>query len=503
MFKHQSLLRRLLEKGRVLSKTNETKLRSAMTALQEVLAAVAGGMPINEAQRAQFREAAVTLLESELSYDQRRQTVNSALRAAKQDNRLGHNGGYCYIQDMYDTWLVYECYDSQGSGDTLYKVSYVIDESTGAVTFGTPLAVIAHMVYEPVGTVLESERRPLGATGDPPVRLVESVCVPLVEKAVKADGTVPIKIISPGWGSSGFYPAAVLERDGPTVFPKGTHMYWNHPTLSEMVERPERDLSDRAATLESDAHWDANGADGAGLYAVASVRPSYAGSVDELAADIGVSINTSGRVRQGDAEGRSGPIVEALMADPLTSIDFVTRAGAGGSILQLFEAARGVPTGTQAPPPPQEGIMALTAQEEQALRESQTRLETDNARLRESLLLRDAREVATSHLATKTDLLEATRTRIATSLAARVADLPLTAEKLLDRAAYTARIDEAVAAEQQYLSSVGVGEIRGMGGSGGAGGGTTDLGVLEAQLTTAFLDMGLPESTAKLAAAGR
>lgn len=505
MHRSPSLLGRLLEKGRAISTVNETKIKSAMDLLKEVLNAIRDGKPITEALRSQFREAGVTLLEAELSYDQRRQTVNTALRTAKKDNLLGHSGGYCYIQEMYDTWLVYMCYDSQGDGDTLYKVSYVIDESTGVVTFGKPVAVIAHMVYEPVTSVLESGRP--AVSSDPPVRLVESVCVPLVEKAVAKDGSVNIKIVGPGWGSSGYYSAAVLERDGPSVFPKGTHMYWNHPTLSEMVERPERSLTDLAAVLESDARWDADGAEGPGLYATAGVKQAYSTSVEQLAPDIGVSLNTSGRVRMGDAEGRSGPIVEALMADPLTSVDFVTRAGAGGKIQQLFEAARAVPTGTAVPPHPQEAPMALTAQEEQALRESQTTLQQDNARLREALLLRDARDIATTHLATKSDLLEATRTRIASNLARQISDLPLTAEKALDRTAYIARIDEAVTAEQQYLTSLGVGEIRGMGGSGGAGGtggtGATDITASEALLQAALVDIGLSESTAKLAVAGR
>jgi hypothetical protein len=45
-----------------------------------------------------------------------------------------------------------------------------------------------------------------------------SELIPLTEGAVRKDGTALIKLIQPGWGSSGYYPAAVLERDGPTVF---------------------------------------------------------------------------------------------------------------------------------------------------------------------------------------------------------------------------------------------------------------------------------------------
>lgn len=490
----RTLLQRLLEKGRVLSKTNETKLRAAIASLQEVLAGVAGGLPMNEAQRAQFQSAGIALLEAELSFDQRRQAVQKALRA-------GHSGRYCYVSEMFETWLVYECYDDTSDMLQLYKVSYVVDESTGVVTFGATTAVLARIVYEPIGTMQEAAA---GGSGEM-MRLVEG-CMPLVEGALRRDGTVPIKIIQPGWGSSGYYPAEVLERDGPKVFTAGTHMYWNHPTVTESIERPERDLSDLAAVLTSDARWDADGAAGPGLYADAAVKQAYTEAVTDLAADIGVSINTSGRARMGDAEGRSGPIVEALVADPLSSIDFVTKPGAGGQILQLFESARHRPTPAASPATSttQEGTN-VTEQEAQALRESETRLQTENGRLREALLLREARDFVGATLAGRSDLLEATKTRIASQMAARVDALPMK-DGALDQEAYKAKIEEAVTIEQTYLAAVGgTGEIHGMGGdSSGAGAGdTADLAALEAQLQASFASIGLSESAAKIAAGGR
>lgn len=485
---HRPLLQRLLEKGRALSKTNETKLRTAVAALQEVLAAVAGGLPINEAQQRQFQAAGLALLEAELSHDQQRQAVQKALRTA--------TGTYCYVEEMYDTWLVYRCYDNTDT-DQLYKVSYVVDGDSGAATFGQPVAVLARTVYEPVGALHESAT---GHTAET-VRLVEAACVPLVERAVRSDGTVPIKVIQPGWGSSGYYPANVLERDGPEVFAAGTHMYWNHPTLSEGIERPERDLRDLAAVLESDARWEANGADGPGLYADARVTQSYAAAIEDLAANIGTSINTSGRATLGEADGRTGVIVEALMLDPFTSVDFVTKPGAGGKILQLFEAAR--PGAVPLLPGSTPMEEAVNEQEAQALRETHTRLEQDNARLRERLLLGEARGVVASHLANRTDLLEATRTRIADQLAARVDALPVV-DGALDVAAYKTKIDEAVAIEAAYLSAVtGGSTISGMGGSGADAGSQHDTALVEASLHQAFASLGLSESAAKIAATGR
>lgn len=162
--------------------------------------------------------------------------------------------------------------------------------------------------------------------------------VQLSEQALRRDGTAALRLIGPGWGTSGYYPAEVLERDGPTVFRAGTKMYWDHPTLSEEAERPEGSLRDLAAVLVEDARWDENGPEGPGLYADARIFEGYQQPVEEMAPHIGVSIRANGRARSGEAEGREGPIITALTN--ARSVDFVTDPGAGGRIVQLFEAAR-------------------------------------------------------------------------------------------------------------------------------------------------------------------
>lgn len=161
--------------------------------------------------------------------------------------------------------------------------------------------------------------------------------VDLMEGAVRADGTIPIKLISPGWGSSGYYAPEVLERDGPRVFPAGTHMFWDHRTDEEMRSKPEGSLAKLAATLASGATWQENGSDGAGLYADAFVYPSYRQDVEAMAENIGVSIHASGFHELGEAEGRRGRIITSLTHGH--SVDFVTRAGRGGKILESFREA--------------------------------------------------------------------------------------------------------------------------------------------------------------------
>jgi hypothetical protein len=163
--------------------------------------------------------------------------------------------------------------------------------------------------------------------------------IPLKEGAVGQDGTAYLKLIAPGRGSSGWYPEEVLERDGPKVFKSGTKNFWNHQTDAEEAARPEGDLRDLASVLTEDAHYDKAGPAGPGLYARAKVFEHYRAPVDQLAKHIGMSIRASGKAKEGKApDGKAGPIIEQLTRG--LSVDYVTTPGAGGQILQLFEAAR-------------------------------------------------------------------------------------------------------------------------------------------------------------------
>lgn len=145
-----------------------------------------------------------------------------------------------------------------------------------------------------------------------------------------------ITIISEGWGSSGYYSRELLARDGPRIFPAGTHMYLDHPTATEEMERPERSVRDLAARIATTPYME-----GPDLVAEAVIFPHWAPVIDALADDIGVSIRARGEAREGEAEGRTGPIITSL--DEGLSVDFVTRAGRGGRIGNLIESARRSP----------------------------------------------------------------------------------------------------------------------------------------------------------------
>ena len=156
----------------------------------------------------------------------------------------------------------------------------------------------------------------------------------LVAAAAPAGGSRrKITIIQAGWGSSGFYGREMLERDGPTAWPVGTQMFLDHPSQSESADRPERSVKDLAARIASTPVME-----GGELVAEADIFAHWAPVIDALAGDIGLSIRAVGTSEAGEAEGREGPIITAITEG--ISVDFVTRAGAGGKLGDLIESAR-------------------------------------------------------------------------------------------------------------------------------------------------------------------
>lgn len=142
-----------------------------------------------------------------------------------------------------------------------------------------------------------------------------------------------VKVIEAGWGSSGYYGSEMLASYGPKVFKAGTKVFMNHPSVNESSDRPERDVHQLAGKLTSDAVFSENG-----LVAEIEFYSHYAPIIKEMASDVGLSIHALGEAKIGEAEGREGPIIESLVSDPLTSVDVVTVAGAGGKFLNLLES---------------------------------------------------------------------------------------------------------------------------------------------------------------------
>jgi hypothetical protein len=154
----------------------------------------------------------------------------------------------------------------------------------------------------------------------------------------KAKGIWRIQLIEADvQGSSGYYPAEVLERDGAKAFPKGTHIYLDHPTWREEEELPERSVDRLAAVQLEDAYY-ADGKDGHGLFARVSVRPDQRERFEwwtENAA-VGMSIRALGVKEFNEATARE-EVTELVRGQ---SVDVVTRAGAGGRLIEMTESAR-------------------------------------------------------------------------------------------------------------------------------------------------------------------
>jgi hypothetical protein len=299
--------------------------------------------------------------------------------------------------------------------------------------------------------------------------------VTLTEKAVGEDGIFPIRIIKPGWGSSGYYPTETLKRDGGKVFTKGLKMYWDHPTQSEESERPERSLRDLAGELISDAEWKDSGLYGAGLYASAKVFEPYRAAVKELTPHIGVSIRAAGIAEQGEADGREGLIVEEITN--AASVDFVTVPGAGGKVLELFESYRDpeqIKKGLEMEEIKElkEAKVALEAQvseKDKLLKEANEKVATADKALKEAndsllkaneaVLLKQAAEFVEKKL--PAELPDMTKKRLIEKLSKSPV---LTEDKKLDEVKFGELIEAAVKEEKEYLSGViGSGKITGMG----------------------------------------
>lgn len=137
-------------------------------------------------------------------------------------------------------------------------------------------------------------------------------------------------------GSSGYYSAEVLRRDGPTAFPEGTHVYFDHATESESFERPERSVKDLAGMMIEAAKYE-DGPDGRGLFARVQFFPDHKERVEAMHSVVGMSIRAAGTIE----ESESGRVVTSIVKG--ISVDIVTHAGAGGRLIKMTESAKPVP----------------------------------------------------------------------------------------------------------------------------------------------------------------
>ena len=337
----------------------------------------------------------------------------------------------------------------------------------------------------------------------------------LLTEANKAVGKYPVKVIQPGWGSSGYYSETVLAASAQLF--DGVQMFWNHPKSSDNYERPERDLRDLAGVL-TNVRYEETNANGAGIYGDATVFEPFREAMNEIGPYIGVSIRAGGKVHAGEAEGRAGLLVDEI--NLVQSVDFVTRAGAGGKVLAQFAEAARSPYNASENANEEESMNleeALNTIDERdntinglntQLSEAQGQIDTltqELARLNEAHMLTECGAIVAAELK-ESDLPEVTKERIQQEAGKFMAtkdedDKKKLDKKKLDKDKVKQSVQEAIKAEAEYISKLSGGiNVIGM----GSNDHENDDDLAEAaDLTDAFKAMGLSESAAKIAANGR
>ena len=239
-------------------------------------------------------------------------------------------------------------------------------------------------------------------------------------------------------------------------------------------------------------------------------------TLNEIGPYIGVSIRAGGKVHEGEAEGRAGLLVEEI--NLVQSVDFVTRAGAGGKVLAQFaEAARS----------PYNALENVNEEESMNLEEALNTIgERDNtinglntqlseaqgqidtltqelARLNEAHMLTECGAIVAAELK-ESNLPEVTKERIqqeAGKFMATKDEDDKKPGKKLDKDKVKQSVQEAIKTEAEYISKLSGGiNVTGMGSKGHENGENLAEAV---DLTDAFKAMGLSESAAKIAANGR
>lgn len=145
-----------------------------------------------------------------------------------------------------------------------------------------------------------------------------------------------VALIRPGWGNkrdNHYYTRELLKRDA-KVF-EGAKMYTTDHRAGEKSVRTEVSVVKEIKGFTTD---------GAPIASVAVHDPDFAEATRNRRAlgtleSLECSILAGGRVRKGTVEGRKGGIVEAITS--VTSVDWVTKAGAGGHAIALAENISG------------------------------------------------------------------------------------------------------------------------------------------------------------------
>jgi hypothetical protein len=115
-------------------------------------------------------------------------------------------------------------------------------------------------------------------------------------------------------------------------------MYVNHPSASEMRDRPERNLTDWVSTVKETWVDEETGAIKARIKVVQNWFGDFLKQLQENEAlpDVGLSIFAQGQVQRKKMDGRLTDVVERFTR--ALSVDWVTEPGAGGRVDAIWES---------------------------------------------------------------------------------------------------------------------------------------------------------------------
>lgn len=271
--------------------------------------------------------------------------------------------------------------------------------------------------------------------------------VELGEAAVQSNArkhlTMHMRLIKPGWGNKKdghYYPTKTLKESA-GVF-EGAKMYATDHKQDEKSVRTEVSVVDRIAYFEGD---------GSPVAQVTVFDPGFAEQIRNRAAagkldTLECSILATGKARKGKVDGKKAKIVEAITE--AHSVDWVTKAGAGGRAVALVEAEAGAGGDDM------EGDVKIDG----ALEEVEVAEDEDK---------NEGQKTTPAEQAPKVLATETVAEALSGSRLPKASQVRLVEAKYADEAALT----EAIKAEKVYVSEIaGAGKPFGGSGSGGGGG---------------------------------
>lgn len=273
----------------------------------------------------------------------------------------------------------------------------------------------------------------------------------LQEADAKA-ATAKVTLIRAGKGSSGFYTEAALKQAVKDGLFENTQMFLNHQTKEERLARPEGDVTKLVGKLSGIKFVESDGKNPARIVGTAKVYPEFSPFIASRKDDIGLSVRVgaenSGKVQEGV------PLVEKMVYG--LSVDYVTKAGAGGKIEELYESFKGnsgkqtdsgnSPQGDVSMTDEEKGLLKALQESVAGLTAKLDRVTEQNVSLQASILVDES--LATSGLSARG------KARVKSVV---LANVPVTAAGgNIDTAKLQEAVKAAVTEEKAYLQESGV-----------------------------------------------